>query len=472
MRRTTLTLPPAARRLATRPLAGALGLLALPLVLQGVVSSSAAAQAGVGAGQATAVGAAGATEARGGAAVFWNPALLGIYDGPVSSYQLLLTQAEPATIARALALRDLLGRDVSGTVGVSQRIGDAARAFGADRTGQGRAALTSSVQWIGLQNRGLGLAVQSSVFATPAIPTRAARYLAGDAQALSGAPTAADSAEASRQSRYAAVSTAAVSLANNFGASGKRAWVGATLKASLIHASGRAAVDFLAGTPGGALTPGAEAGVRVQDVRVRQMASYGADLGMALQTSPSTLVSLTAVNVYQQTVGGRRGTNNFDVHTLVLRGAGADGRPSGRAAASSYGADNVPDSLRATSSRLVEGVGFTPAIRSATSVDIAGGRVVVAYTQPFNNRETLDRQSLDRYTVAYVGSGALSPRLSWSRRLSGENAYATGFQLQRCGAALGAGLQYVRVPGGGDGRLGVSAGLSVGNGPCAGARGR
>lgn len=416
----------------------------------------------------------GLTEARGAEALWINPALLGIFDGPSKSWSLFNVQSDITLPMGAWSLKDAFtSPSVTTTFVLTPAKGAGFGDFSRSRMGT-NSSLSSSLHILGLKASGFAISAQSSAYLAPNIKDRTAKILAGSTAAMREGLSATDLATDQNYSKYAAVSTAAIGLANNFGDVNKRAWGGITFKASQIHAIGifrtqLADAQSLNLAPDGTVLTDAvlnagDAGVVVSDLRISKATLLGADLGLTINPVGSSLFSIVASNIWQQNrVKGAREAFTHTAAAVVGRNAANELVAAGVSA--EFSGQTVPAEARDDAELALSMAVFTPVVRAGGSTEFLKGRLLWGYAHPINNKPSMDREAVDRFSVGYYGAGKVSPRLSYGQKLGGQKAWSAGLATMGCGVRVGGGVDYI-TPTEGQARWGASFGFSVGQGAC------
>lgn len=382
-------------------------------------------------GTASGVGDVAVTEARRADAIGWNPALVGFFDGPMSSYSMLGIDvaAFPSSSwrrpARALGLTG-----VPSALRWAEGIGG----------GTGAAISAGRIQWFATQNRDFALSVVSNHTAAGALPSELATQLGGEAGILSPAP-----ADSTMRSTSTAISAAKAVHVGQLPALGS-VWVGATAKGWLVHSYARGAFD--------AQAPGEDV---YREVEARNVPGAGLDVGLLAQPMERLRVGVSVSNVVAgafrpkdwarvRTVSVLPGTDQT-VEVTESKGPWLrredEGTDDAQRAADLWSALNFPAVLRA-------GVSLD------TNMGVLGGAV----------RTTLAAGGLDsewdasRYSVAYAGPGTL-PVKAWYSWGGESTSASVGVRLGSCERRWALGL--VRRVGEWGTTYGLSASLTVGS---------
>jgi hypothetical protein len=373
--------------------------LVLPLV---AAAMQAHAQQPSSIGTAAALGDAAVTESRRSDAILWNPALIGIYDGPMATYSVLATDiaAFPASSwrspARALGLN-----------GVPPVLRWAESAGG----GAGAAVSAGRIQWFASQNRDFALSLASHHTSAGAIPGAISVPLGGAAGA--GSPLSGDSS--------LRVSASVLSIGRGMHV-GKlpgvgSVWVGAAAKGWLVHSYARGAFQ--------AEEPGEEV---YREVAVRNVPGLGLDVGMAIQPSQRVRVGVSVSNVV---AGAFRPKAWPRVRTVSVVPTG----PEAVEVTESEGPNVQPEDDGTEDARLAhalwETLNYPAVLRAGGSVETDLGSIAGAV------RTTLTEGGLDPeweaspYTLAYAGPGALPVNASYAWG-GGTSAVSLGLRVGTC----------------------------------------
>jgi hypothetical protein len=208
---------------------------ALVVLLALVSSPPLAAQRPASLGTATGLSGTAVTEARRADAVLWNPALVGIHDGPERTTSLLGLDAAVVPGGKALEAAARLGL-LSGRV-EEDRFGFLATpAF----WGSGSPEAAAQVRWAAVQSRGLAASLETRFAADAALPTALARELG-----VRGVEDDAWKAGTVSRSLTSVFSVARGAYLGELPVLG-RAWAGGAVKGWWVHefASGRFQADL------------------------------------------------------------------------------------------------------------------------------------------------------------------------------------------------------------------------------------
>ena len=395
------------------------------------VAAPASAQQPLSVGTATGLGGAAVTESRRTDAILWNPALVGIYDGPFSSYSALAVDVDafPAsswrTPARSLGLEGLPSQ---------------LRWIGGLRPGGGAALAEGRVQWLATQHRDFALGLSSNHVSAGGIP-------AGIGTALGGAsglpsPTAGDSTVRSSATVLAAARGAHVGRLPVLGA----LWVGATAKGWWVHSYARG--SFRGHEP-------AEEVYR--EVTIRDVPGYGLDVGMVAQPVERVRVGASVSNVV---AGAFRPKHGPRVRLVsVLPGEGGEMEVT-ETHGPYLGTEDDGTEEAGLGRALWESVAYPAVLRAGGTVETDAGSFSAAL------RSTLRAGGLDAewdaspYALAYTGPARLPFRASYAGGAD-TRAVSLGLRLGPCERRWNVGL--VRRTGRWGTTYGASASLAVGS---------
>lgn len=394
-------------------------------------ATHASAQEPLSVGTAAGLGGAAVTEARRTDALLWNPALVGIYDGPLSSYTLLAVDVEAFPAAAWSHPARALGLD-----GIPSQLGW----LGGLRMGGGAGVTSGAVQWFATQHRDFALGVSSHYLAAGSIPAAIGEPLGGAADLP--APTAADSTLRSLATVLTVARGAHVGRLPLVGS----VWVGASAKGWWLHSYGRGAF--------GADEPGEEV---YREVGIRDVPGYGVDVGIAAQPVERARLAVSISNV----VSGAFRPNHGPRVRLVSVVPGDDGKLVVTDTHGPYlGAEDDGTEDGRLGRELWESVDFPAVLRAGGTVDTDAGAFSAAL------RSTLRAGGLDPewdaapYTLAYTGPAALPLRTSYAWGAETRSA-AVGLRLGRCERRWT--LALVRRTGPWGTTWGTSATMSIGS---------
>jgi hypothetical protein len=353
-------------------------------------------------GTAAGLGDAAVTEARRTDALRWNPALGGVYDGPLSSYTALAVdfQALPAAAwtrpARSLGLDGLPGR----AAWLRPRFGGSEAAFAA-----------GSVQWLATQHRDFVLGLSSHHAAAGAVPGSIAQALGGDG-GLAG-PLPPDSTMRSTASVLALARGAHVGRVPLLGT----LWMGATAKGWWVHEYARG--SFLGDEPGEEI---------YRETAIRDVPGYGLDLGLLAQPAERIRVGASVTNLVSGAFRPRKGPRVRVVSILP----GEDGEADVTETQGPFLGtedDGTEDARRARA--LWESFGYPVVLRLGATVESDVGSFSAAARTPVRDGGLDPELAAGPYTLAYAGPGSLPVHLSYAWGGEGR-ALSAGVRLGTC----------------------------------------
>jgi hypothetical protein len=435
---------------------------------------AASAQVPLPTGTAAGLGAAAMTEARLAEAALWNPALGGIFDGPISSVSLLgfaIDPGQPGMSESFARMGYKVHRQQVFTL--DQSIRDAFASW-AGTSSAARFRADASIHWLGIHSRDMLLSLSSHLYEHAALPAHAARIISRDEGALfeSATPEVTQLA-AGLPSRRAASTVLAVAKAHDLGLLPVfgRAWVGATAKGALIHDH---SAGFSSIAPAAALLgtefpqhlatsrlQAEEQAVLYRELGVENGRIYSFDVGMVAHPWRPILLSATLANIYQ-----RASLEHGTAYERTLLFAGADGAGNTRVHRRTIALDELEDaeSVR-RAAEVARRTHFAPAIRAGASLDLELGRLLVGGSLPLESEESIDRHAHDHYSVAFQAHGPTNTRISYSKRhdTSSKVAFATSWGT--CQSRLTVEVGYLQLQ---DAKSGFTVGGSwaKGNAPC------
>lgn len=261
-----------------------------------------AAQAPPSLGTAAGLGAAGVTEARRTDAILWNPALVGIYDGPVKSFSLL-----------GLDFRSLSGGDSFetasrlGVLGANLEESARFRQFGDVLPGGGGGGTVGQVVWFGAQARDLALSVSTHYSEAGDVPFALRSAFTGEEI---GNGTGAELLDVER-STATVLSVAKGAYLGRYPGLGQ-VWAGVTAKGWYVH-------DFGIGT----FAQGLSDGEVYSEASVEGVPGFGIDFGIAGRVADRVRYGVAVANLYQQTFDPREGARE----RVILVARDDAGRP-------------------------------------------------------------------------------------------------------------------------------------------------
>ena len=141
-------------------------------------------QVGPATGSAAGYGLGAMTEARGGDAVLWNPALIGVLDGPYGSWSILSPYLEPSQASVARSLYD--NRDAL-RGGTSRMLGESTR--NTFRNWAGTSDVSSlagrgAVHWASIHSGDIAVSLSSVLDVDVNLPSKGVLIAAGDPDAM------------------------------------------------------------------------------------------------------------------------------------------------------------------------------------------------------------------------------------------------------------------------------------------------
>ena len=391
----------------------------------------ASAQQPLSVGNATGLGGAAVTESRRTDAILWNPALVGIYDGPFSSYSALAVDVDafPASSWRTRA-RSL------GLAGLPSEL----RWIGGLRPGGGAAVAAGRVQWLATQHRDVALGLSSHHVSAGDVPAGIAAALGGGSD-LPG-PTPSDSTMRSSVTVLAAARAVHLGRVPVLGA----LWVGATAKGWWVHSYAR-----------GAFRGDEPAEEVYREVALRDVPGYGLDVGVLAQPVERVRLGASVSNVVAGAFRPRYGPRIRLVSVIP----GEDGETDVTETHGPYLATEDDGTEEAGLGRaLWESVAYPAVLRAGGTVETDAGSFSAAL------RSTLRAGGLDPewgaspYTLAYAGPAALPVRASYAWGAE-TRAVSLGLRLGPCERRWNVGL--VRRTGPWGTTYGASASLAAGS---------
>lgn len=376
-------------------------------------------------GTASALGDAAVTEARRGDAPLWNPAAIGIYDGPLSSYRVL-----------AADVAALPGRGWSsparrlGLSGLPQRLGWAADLH----AGGGAAVAQAQVEWLATQTRGLAVSVGTGYLSAGDVPQPLRETLgAGD---RIGSPAPADSTVRVTASTLAVGRGVYAGVLPVAG----RVWLGATAKGWLVHSYARGA--FTASEPGPDV---------YREALLENIPGYGLDVGVIAQPLPRLRLGAAVSNLVSGSWRPERGPRVRNVSVTE----GVDGEMEVTATTSPYlGAEDDGTEESRAGLALWRSSRFPAVLRAGASVETNAGTISAATSTELSDGGLDPRWDATPLTVAFTGAGRLPVRASYGWG-SDTRQLSLGLRLGGCtrrwdvsvtrrsgawGSTLGAGL--------------------------------
>lgn len=412
------------------------------------------------------------TEARFGEAVWWNPALLSIFDGPSKSISVLNTSVQ-GTEPEPLSDMYYLFRDP---------ISD--RPFGPDysttfdewtdnQTGPGQFGAKASVQWLGLHTQDLGVSVVSHIYWKQQAPLRAVQILDGNRDALSRPLTDQEIENAQNfPSQYSSLTIASIAKGSNlmdFGEFG-RGWIGGSVKAGIIHSHREGifrygdAIELATDEEGevrlGNVQPG-WVGTEYSELGVEDVKVFAGDFGAVLHPSPTLLVSATLLNPIQVTTLDK---NTLDIRVMKGVGLSNTGRSHGFFTQRDLDLNALDRARAARADEVINNAHLMRGARGGFSLDTRVGRITGGLTVPFEDNG-IDHDFHDQYSIGFMPFISLSPRVSYSHGVDGSHILRAGIQQGFCDTRLGLSGGYIQGGERGD-VIQLSASLSFGQGQC------
>lgn len=427
-------------------------------------------------GSAAGYGLAAMTEARLSEAALWNPALAGIFDGPMSSFSLLQVGIEPGDWGRLRPFVNIGRRLVDDPVGVIDH--EMGSLFEALRSDDALARLRAGgvVQWVGLHSRDVLISLSSQASLDYRIPGVALDIVTSP-EATTELPDY-DPQLLDQVSTRMLATTLAVAKGTDLGRLPQlgRTWVGLTAKATLVHEHALGGFQFVdaailvSDSEGRPLDPNTrvmenEIGVQYSEVALRNARIYAVDVGFVSNPWPPVLVSVAIANLLQVAT---LSPDPDDFYSRAIGFAGRDSLGLGRAFTNRETLDLTAEHRPwfVDGEYLARATHFTPVIRGGLSVDTRQGRFILGAAIPLEREYSLDRRSLDEYTVAWQSlSSATRPRIAYTRRLDGTSGIMYGAQRGYCADRLAWSVGWFRRPGG-EHSFNVTLGWSRGRAPC------
>lgn len=378
-------------------------LLCIPAAL--LVATAAPAQRPVAAGTTAALGGTGVTEARRADALFFNPALLGIWDGgPAAS--------------RSFLSFDLARLPSEGTFDASVRlgligggIGNGSRYLqysGPLANGSSYPGALGGVTWGAFQNRDFALSVSTHFASYADIPPAIRHALgAGEAESL-----------ATRESGRSVATVLAAGRALPLGSlpGVGPVWIGATGKGWYLHTYARGA--FASDAPGMEV---------YSETIFRGVSGYGVDVGIAAAPGPVRLaVSLS--NAFAGTVRPGSGPRE---RTVSIKQDPDGGTTVTEALGSEIGLGDLGTPPFAAANAAWEGAHFPSVLRAGAAWDAEFGTVAVAASEVLRQGGLEPEGSTDRFIASFRGTPRLPLRASYGWG-AGARSYAVGFDAGSC----------------------------------------
>lgn len=393
-----------------------------------VAAGPLAAQQPVAVGTAAAVGNAAVTESRRADAVLWNPALVGIYDGPISSYSLLSLDLATLPSGGWIASASALGVEGVGLARLPRRVAPT----GASGFGQG------TIRWLATQHREYAVSLSTGEIAGADVPEEIGAALGGS---LASVPLATDSAMRGTYTVLAGSRGAHLGRMPVLGT----VWIGATVKGWLVHSYARG--GFSADVPGEDV---------YREAVIENVPGYGVDLGVLFQPAARVRVGLSASNIAAGAFRPKSGPRVRDVGVVAADG----GYEVVEAMSPHLGSGDEDTEEGRLAARLWGSLAFPAVLRAGGSVETELGSLSAAW------RATVRDGGLDPewlaapYTVAFSGNSMLPVRASYS--WGGKtHSLGLGVQMGSCERRWVAGV--VRQSGEWGSSIGTSVSLSIGS---------
>lgn len=420
-----------------------------------VFAANAAAQVPVSAASAEGLGLAGMTEARDGHASLWNPALVAIFDGPGSSWGSSLRGSTTDIFGFPSTLRD--ARSIFAATGPTLDDGRQSTLIALATGAAGpvvEARSAASLEWFAAHSEDLGLAVTTYVSGDYLLPTTALGFAAGDPDLHAFGPTTSDlQAAAAATSQTSMYTVGSVSRGRFVGREPwfGLTWIGATVKMAYVHEVTRArlayadAVDLLGGSvPEDLTVTGAETGVAAQEITLRGVRLYSADIGLAANPLPPLFVSASLSNFVQISQvpadAAHRRVTSFAGRTA----AGAVHVSTDTTTIAERSADQ---SWYLDAEATAQAAHLLPVLRFGASWEMPYLRLLAGIAVPTNDAPSLDRRDLDRMSVGAIFlASRYQPRASYTRRFDGSSVWAAAMtrQAHLCADRIDASLGLVR----------------------------
>jgi hypothetical protein len=382
-------------------------------------------------GTAAGLGGTAVTESRRSDAVTWNPALVGIYDGPFSSYS-------------ALAL-DVDVLPARGWAGATRALG-MGPATPADGEGGrvlprgGAAAVAGRIQWLGTQHRDLALSIATHHVVAGAVPDSIALVLGAGGGVSSPAPV--DSTVRSTATVLVLARGMHLRRLPLLGS----VWFGGAAKGWWVHSYARGA--FLAREPGEDV---------YRETVIRDVPGYGVDLGLAAQPTERVRLGLAVANVFSGALRPERGPRVRTVSIL----SGADGRAEVTETRGPHLSGEDDGTEEATlARRLWQSTAYPAVLRGGGSVETDAGAVSAALVVPLREGGLRPLWDESPYSVAYAGPGSLPIRASYAWGGEGRT-WSAGIAVGSCERRWSAAVVRRSTPAGAV--FGASASVSVGS---------
>lgn len=380
-------------------------------------------------GTAAALGDAAVTESRRADAVLWNPALVGIYDGPISSYSLLGVDVGALPSASWLAPASALGLDGEGIRRLPRR--------SAPRGGAGFGE--GSIRWLATHHRELAVSLSSGEIMGADVPDGIGGPLGG---APVRGPGAADSA---MRATYSVLSVTRGGHIGRMPVLGS-VWLGATAKGWLVHSYARGA--FRGDEPGEDV---------FREAVIENVPGYGLDVGVLAEPLARVRVGVSVSNLV---AGAFRPKNGPRIRAVTVV-EGEDGALDVVESNGPYlgeGDEDTEDGRLGAA--LWESAGFPTVVRAGGSVETDAGSFSAAWRGSLREGGLDPEWQAAPYTLAFAGSASVPVRASyaWGDQA---RAMALGIRLGPCERQWVASV--VRRTGPWGTTFGASASLSIGS---------
>jgi hypothetical protein len=386
------------------------------------------AQQPLGLGTAAAIGDAAVTESRRADAVLWNPALVGVYDGPLSSYSLLATDIAALPSGGWLTSASALGLEGDGLARVPRRLASAtASSFG-----------QVGVRWLATQHREYAVSLSSGEIAGADVPQEIGAALGGS---RAGGPLPADSAMRGTYTVLAGTRGAHLGRMPVLGT----VWIGATLKGWLVHSYAR-----------GGFSADAPAEDAYREAVIQNVPGYGVDVGVLLQPAERIRIGISASNVAAGAFRPKRGPRVRDVGVV----AGDGGYDVVEAIGAHLGAGDEDTEEGRLAAGLWESLAFPAVLRAGGSLETGFGSLSAAWRTSVREGGLDPEWLATPFTLAFAGNSALPVRASYAWG-GGTGRIGLGVQMGSCERRWVAGI--VRQTGPWGTSYGASASLSIGS---------
>lgn len=361
-------------------------------------------------GTAIGLGLTAATEARRADAVLWNPALVGIYDGPLSSYSLLSIDAAYLPSERYYGTAARLGLVGSGVGQENNVRGLGQHLFG----GQTLAAGQVGVTWGAFQARDFALSLTTQATQYADVPERLAAAIRG------GAPEGPDTIGLlGRRSGRTLSTTLALAKAQHLGnlPGLGPVWAGVTAKGWYLHTHAEGA--FVSADPGADV---------YRETVFSGVPGYGIDVGLAANPGRFRLAA-GVNNIFAGTIRPRSGPRERFVSVTEPADGGAV--TVSESTGPEIGFGDLGTTPFRDAQEAWERTHFPATIRAGAAVDAGLGTLAIATNLPINQGGIEPEWMQDRFAVSYRGTSRLPVRLSygWGEDRS---TVGLGFQMGSC----------------------------------------